>query len=720
MFGLAALVAVVALTVWAQSPGTRAATAFDGSRAFTDVQAIARAPHPVGTSEHDRVREYLVAELRRLGLDVRVQEGVGVLPLDHDGVVPMGRVRNIVAERPGTAPTGRLVVAAHYDSVPGAPGASDDGAGVATLLEVARRLPESTRNDLAFLLTDGEEAGLLGAAALPPGGRTVVLNNEARGNRGAVMMFRASGDSGPLVDVYGSAAPHPMADSGFAAVLSLLPNNTDFYVFEKNGWLGLDSAYSGGGAYYHTPLDDPAHLSRASLQQMGDNTLAVARVLADADLERLRGGESVHFTIPWLLVRYPAWLELPIALGGLVLAGTLLAVSRRRGLIRLPRTAAAAGLGLVPVLVAGAAGFFLWPLLGMLRLEYAGMFTGDPYRPWPYQGALAALVVALTAAWWALARRITGEREPAVGGVLLVALLGVASAVLLPGGSHTLVWPALFASAGGLAAEAVRSRGTALTPGSAPGATPRFRSVALTLGLVPAAVLLGGGAVLGFDIGLELGGVQAGLYLALFLLLLSPLLQHVRVTAVAVAASTAAAVLLAAGPAVDRFDSEHPRQAHLAYALDTGSGTAVWGEPGATSPDSARYFGEDGYGTRPAPVARLAEPRLTVVRSGPGPGAGRRVVVRLTPSGDAPVVGLSLERAVPVSVDGRALGRRKGFAYHAPPAGGVEVTLDLPAGRSAVRAFQEVYDLSVVPGFRPAPDTAYLRPSAVAFRVHRL
>lgn len=696
LLGLLALAAVVAVTVWAQLPGTRAATAFDGARAFGDIQAIARAPHPVGTPEHDRVREHLATELRGLGLDVRVQEGVGVLPLDYDGVTPMGRVRNIVAERRGSAPTGRLVISAHYDSVPGAPGASDDGAGVATILEVARNLPKSVRNDVTFLVTDGEEPGLLGAGAVPVDGRAVVLNNEARGTRGTVMMFRTSKGSGPLVDVYGSAAPHPMADSGYAALLALLPNNTDFYVFEKNGWLGLDSAYTGGGAHYHTPLDDPAHLSRASLQQMGDNTLAVARVLAEADLGRMRGGESVYFTIPWLLVRYPAGLELPLALGGLVAAGALVWVLRRRQLIRLPRTAAAVGLGLVPVLVGGVAGYFFWPLLGVLRPGYADMFTGDPYRPWLYQGALAALAVALTAGWWALARRVTGERELAAGGVVLVALLGTASAVLLPGGSHTLVWAALFASLGGIAAVFVR-----------------WEVTALTVGLVPAAVLLGGGLVLGFDIGLKLGGVQAGLYLALLALLLLPLLQRVRLLAVA---SVATVALLVAGLVVDRFDAAHPRQARLAYAVDNGSGTAVWGEPGSGSADSVRYFGDTGYGTRPAPVARLADPRLTVVRSGPG----RRVVVRLTPSGDVPVVGLSLGQAVPISVDGKALGKRKGFAYHAPPQGGLEVTLDLPDGPTPVRAFQEAYDLSVVPGFRPAPDTAYLRPSVTAFRVHRL
>ena len=49
--------------------------------------------------------------------------------------VSCARVRNVIAvlgPRTGKA----LLLSAHYDSVPVGPGASDDGVGVATLLEV--------------------------------------------------------------------------------------------------------------------------------------------------------------------------------------------------------------------------------------------------------------------------------------------------------------------------------------------------------------------------------------------------------------------------------------------------------------------------------------------------------------------------------------------------------------------------------------------------------
>ena len=56
---------------------------------------------------------------------------------------------------------------AHYDSVPCSPGASDDGMGTATVIETARAIAAGAplRRTVVIVLTDGEEAGLLGAEA---------------------------------------------------------------------------------------------------------------------------------------------------------------------------------------------------------------------------------------------------------------------------------------------------------------------------------------------------------------------------------------------------------------------------------------------------------------------------------------------------------------------------------------------------------------------------
>ncbi|MCB9679101.1 MAG: M28 family peptidase [Alphaproteobacteria bacterium] len=73
---------------------------------------------------------------------------------------------NVVGRKPGTASEGAVIVSAHYDSVPGCPGADDNASGVAGALEVARVLaPGTFTHDLVVACWDREEAGLLGSRA---------------------------------------------------------------------------------------------------------------------------------------------------------------------------------------------------------------------------------------------------------------------------------------------------------------------------------------------------------------------------------------------------------------------------------------------------------------------------------------------------------------------------------------------------------------------------
>jgi Zn-dependent M28 family amino/carboxypeptidase len=184
--------------------------------------------------------------------------------------------RNVVATWPGTDPTGTVVLAAHYDTVAGSPGAADDGIGMGTVLEVARALSTGgaapLRNDVVVLLTDAEEPGLLGADAFAREragalGETVVLNHEARGAAGAPTTFRTTSPNGVLLEAL-SRAPGASADSASEAAFEALPNGSDFTPLTGAGLHALDTAIAAGSAHYHSPVDDLAHLSPASLQQM--------------------------------------------------------------------------------------------------------------------------------------------------------------------------------------------------------------------------------------------------------------------------------------------------------------------------------------------------------------------------------------------------------------------------------------------------------------------
>jgi hypothetical protein len=77
-----------------------------------------------------RAKEWIAAELTAAGWPVREES------YEADGVT----VANLVAERRGTTKADEiLIVGAHYDTVPGCPGANDNGTGVVGLLALARR-----------------------------------------------------------------------------------------------------------------------------------------------------------------------------------------------------------------------------------------------------------------------------------------------------------------------------------------------------------------------------------------------------------------------------------------------------------------------------------------------------------------------------------------------------------------------------------------------------
>lgn len=107
--------------------------------------------------DRQRARRYLLETLSSNGWQTQTQA--------FDSGV------NVVATRAGTDSAAEtLLVVAHYDSVPGSPGADDNATGVAAALEVARLFgkPSSgctSPRGLQIVLFDREEQGLLGSFA---------------------------------------------------------------------------------------------------------------------------------------------------------------------------------------------------------------------------------------------------------------------------------------------------------------------------------------------------------------------------------------------------------------------------------------------------------------------------------------------------------------------------------------------------------------------------
>src|SRR5919107_2214121 len=357
VLGVLAAVSLLALEPPDPLPASARASEFSAERAFSHVEQIADRPHPVGSPVNAEVRAYLVGQLEDLGLRPTVQQATSART--KEGTASIARVHNIHAQIPGSAPTGHVVLVAHYDSVPRSPGAADDGAGVAANLEIARAITSSSppRNDIDIVFTDAEEPWLLGAQAfvrdshLDPR-RSVVLNLEAGGTSGPALMFESSPDNTTLIPALASAQ-RPIAGSGlWEACAQLLTGATDFSVFRNAGFAGMNFAFMEGSARYHTPEDSPDNLDHASLQDIGSTVLAATRHFADQDLGAPRGGSLTYFTMLGEVVYYPQQLAVPLTvLAAVVFAATLLYARRRRGVrIRSVRWSAASFLALLVVI----------------------------------------------------------------------------------------------------------------------------------------------------------------------------------------------------------------------------------------------------------------------------------------------------------------------------------------------------------------------------------
>ena len=453
------LLAVLASRTPAPRPADAPPNAFSAGRAMDDIRAIARAPHPSGSAENRRVRDYLVARLRGMGLEVRTQDGEGVVQENFQErlggrTVPVSNIIAVLPGRDRTLPAVALM--SHYDARGDSPGAADDAAGVAASLETARAVQAGgpARRDLVLLITDGEEMGLSGAFNLfphdDPERRTtppdriarrlgVVLNMEARGGGGRAFMFETSPGNAGLVALYGREAARPSSTSLAVYVYSIMSNATDFSVARMAGIPGLNWAFIGRPAQYHQPSSTPENLDQGSVQHMGDQVLPVARALLDGERLPPAAPDLVYSDLLGsVLLAYPQWA------GWLVLAAALAltALAWRR-----PPPWRDVGAG-----VLGALGLLI--LAGLaLRLTFMVAALGGREALLEnfglYEVALAAAcALAVLIMFTLLARRRERSASGVWLGFILVALLITAALQLLePTTAHTAAWPTLLACA---------------------------------------------------------------------------------------------------------------------------------------------------------------------------------------------------------------------------------------------------------------------------------
>lgn len=405
-------------------PSEAPADRFAAARALSGVADLVQEPRPSGSRAHRAAVDALVERLGAAGLPARR--------------VAYGELRNVEA---GFGRRGGVWLVAHTDSVPRSPGASDDGLGLAVILEATRVLAAAgAPPGLHVLLTDGEEKGLLGARAFvedAPDADRVIINVEARGSEGPAFMFQTAGAPGPLLAAWRSSGCTAQAGSLARWVYELLPNDTDFSAFRRAGASGYDFALIRGAWRYHTPDDTLEGLDPAAVQQIGDCVVGLARAWLEPRPEPA-GGPLAWQQVGSQMVVVPAWGVRLAAVAGLIALVVAMRGPRRwvgaLGWVGAMAGAGALGFALLLGLVAGWPGFLARP---------AEMPEPEPVYAVAWGVALLAVVVVR-----ALGRRFGRGADFEGGWSLSGGLVSAGLAAAVPEVGLVLLPGVLVAAAG--------------------------------------------------------------------------------------------------------------------------------------------------------------------------------------------------------------------------------------------------------------------------------
>ena len=672
-------------------PTTEVPGRFSYPRASAMLAEITRAPHVAGSPEHARVRAYLIQQLQAMGLKVLEQDSFGVRQSAHFGnQITASPVRNIIAVLPGRNPAKPAVaLMAHYDSVPYAYGAGDDGAGTVALIETARHMsagPKPAR-DVVFLITDAEELGLLGAQAFfseHPLSRHIgaVVNAEARGSRGRAMMFQTSKDNAALVDLWARTAIAPSGSSLTNAIYKQLPNDTDLSVTLAADKIGINAAFADGQFDYHAPSDSAANLDPGALQNLGDFALTTTTALAMAEEFPVRRGESAYFDL------FGRWIvHYPLGLGWLLTAIAAMGI----GLIRpcnfgtsWPHSVAAM-LGLAALtVVSGVVCHGVAKLLyGEGTMAMREQLAENENAFWVYLAICIGLVMFM--------RPGAASR---FGAMLLMLVMALVTQIIMPGANWLFIWPLLAA----LAMKWLQPRGGMV--------------MTSLLGTFAFALVIGTVLLAYVSVGTMTPGVVA-LVLPFLVLLLGPLMgswndgRRGQIAGVALVVGAGCGALWLG--LTDGFSQRHPRPGDTFYLTDADSGKAWWASTSTTSElpghkgahvDVPAFTRAQVWGVKAQPTF-VPQPQFAVSSSN-GRSAlaisadlGRLLILTVQPSG--PVTDARLNGR-PVSLDPKAW---TSIAYRAQvPA---KLVLDFTAPPGGTLAVRYLYAVDGMPPPAPVP-----------------
>ncbi len=255
---------------------------FDGQKAWEDVvfqvNLGARIP---GSEAHDKVVEWMVAELERANWQVEIQE------TEFSGK----EIKNVIARRGQGFPW--YILGAHYDSRLVAdreaepskrsqpvPGANDGASGVAVLLELARSLPNDLPGQLWIVLFDLEDNGNLPEYEWIMGSQAFVT--QLPGKPDGAIIIDMVGDADQQIYLEGNSDPNLAAQiwevaerQGYADRFIPELKHTiidDHLPFIRAGIPAVD-IIDFDYPYWHTTQDTADKVSPESLTAVGDTLI---------------------------------------------------------------------------------------------------------------------------------------------------------------------------------------------------------------------------------------------------------------------------------------------------------------------------------------------------------------------------------------------------------------------------------------------------------------
>lgn len=426
------------------------------------IKEISREVHSIQQPEAlGRVREYIINELKELGLEPEVFTYEDV-ESSKGGIYDINNIYAKIDGKNGEDGS-YIMLASHYDSSPKkrsgedgeSKGAADAGYGVSTILEIVRVIKESGQeleNGIKILITDGEEMGLMGAKEEMNNNFGLyenvnfVVNLEARGIKGPALMFETSSNNKKVIDLY-KKANLPVSYSLASDVYNRMPNGSDFTEFKNAGLAGINFAVLNDLDYYHTKNDNYDNISDTSIQHYGEQVLPVVQEYVYnskyGQADYFESNEnSIFFTLlPNMFINYSSLIATILAVLSLI---ALLLIMRRLKInvkLVVKWTTVWTGLALAVAAIGVAVSYIISMVTGIeFKITYMPRVTGADFIALAGVVLTSILVVILS-------KKLATNREDfeamLYGGLWFNEILLVIFMIALPGGSYLFLWPVI-------------------------------------------------------------------------------------------------------------------------------------------------------------------------------------------------------------------------------------------------------------------------------------